>query len=277
MSIALVTDSTADIPQSYLERYPIYRVPAVLVIDGKSFQDGDQITREAFYSRLPHYQPLPTTAAPSVGDFQNQFEGVLAQGHQQILAVHAASSLSGIYNASRLAAESFPGMIRVVDSRQLSFGLGFQVLEAARKAAQGLPMDSIIDHLNWIRGKIHTHALLDTFDYIHRSGRVSWVKARLGSLLNVKPLVKLKDGRVLENGLSRSRKGGVSKLLSELKQLEGIVSLAVLHTDPVFEDRDGFLEAVTQWVDASPLLVHVTTVIGTHVGPHGLGFVAMVK
>jgi DegV family protein with EDD domain len=277
VSIALVTDSTADIPDRLLNRYPIFQVPAVLVIDGTPYRDGEQITREAFYSRLPDYHPLPTTASPSVGDFQDQFEHILAQGFQQILAVHAASTLSGIYNASRLAAESFPDRVRVIDSRQLSFGLGFQVLEAAQKAAAGFSVQSIADHLADIRPKIHLHALLDTFDYIHRSGRVSWVKARLGGLLKVKPLVELRDGAVLESGLSRARTSGVSKLLATLERLPEIAALAVLHTDPVFEDRDGFLQAAEQLVDLPPLLVHVTTVIGTHVGPHGLGFAAMVK
>lgn len=277
MSIALVTDSTADIPPHDLNRFPIYSVPAILVLNGTPFRDGEQITREDFYRRLPRVRPLPTTAAPSVGDFQNLFERLLSQEYSEILAIHAASSLSGIYNASRLAAEAFPGQVHVLDSRQLSTGLGFQVLEAARRAEQGLPIPRIIDHIDKIREKIHVHALLNTFEYIHRSGRVSWVKAQLGALLNVKPLIELKDGEVIAHGLSRSRRKGIDNLLSRLRGLEDIQTLAVLHTDPVFEDREGFLEKAGQLIKGSPHLIHVTTVIGTHVGPHGLGFAAMVK
>lgn len=277
MSTAIVTDSTADLPAHLLDQFPIFQIPAILVMKGRSFRDGEQLAREDFYRQLPGLKVLPTTAAPSVGDFQNQFDDLLGGKFSRVIALHASSELSGIFNASRLAAEEFGARVQVVDSRQLSWGLGFQVLAAAQAAAHGLSLDAILQIVVDIQVRIRVFAYLDTLDYILRSGRVSWVKARLGSLLGVRPLVQLTDGQVLNKGLSRSRGQGIKKLSQAFRNLGPAASAAVLHTDPEFKDRDRILDVVRNHTEEEPYLVPVTPVIGTHVGPNGLGFAAVVK
>ena len=277
MSTAIVTDSTSDLPPELLDQYPIYQVPALLVLNGRCYRDGQQLTREKFYRQLPGFNPLPTTSSPSLGDFQDQFQAVFSDGYTDIIALHAAGNLSGIYQTAQMAAREFDRRITVIDSGQLSWGLGYQVLTAARAAAQSGDHDDILRIVAEAREQIHLFALLDTLKYVQRSGRVSWTKARLGSLLQVKPLIQLKDGQVLDQGLTRSRKKGYRLLLKTLQQLGALRSLVILHTNPEPEDQHSFLEQVKELTSLEPRVVHVTTVIGTHVGPHGIGFAAVVK
>ena len=120
------------------------------------------------------------------------------------------------------------------------------------------------------------YALLDTFEYIHRSGRVSWAKARLGSILNIKPIVELKAGQVINRGLARARSRGIQFLGESIRNLGTLEYLAVLHTNAL-ETGKRFIEEFSPPEIPKPMLVNVTTIIGTHVGPNGIGFAAVVK
>lgn len=276
MPTALVTDSTSDIPVSLLEEYNIYQIPADLILENKTYLDGFDLSRNEFYDRLPTLDILPTTAAPSVGRFQKLFERIFNEGYTDIISIHAASALSGIYNAARLAANEFSETIHVLDSEQLSLGLGFQVLEAARGASEKLSLEEILRKVKSIQERLHVFALLDSFTYIHRSGRVSWAKARLGSILNIKPIIELKKGQVLNRGLARARGNGLRQLGGYLSNAGPLEQLAVLHTNAAGAGRD-FIKRFSPPQIPDPMLVNVTTIIGTHVGPNGIGFAAVVK
>lgn len=276
MSIAIVTDSTSDIPRELLSRFHIHQIPVILTLDDQIYQDGFDLSRENFYTTLPDMANLPTTGAPSAGSFQELYEKLLGQGHTKIISIHAASNLSGICNAARLAARDFQDRIHVFDSQQLSMGLGFQVLAAARAAAEQIPLENIISILHDLQQKIRVFALLDSFKYIHRSGRVSWAKARLGSLLDIKPMVELKSGSVIQSGLARARSQGIKLLTGTLEKMGSLAELSILHTNAAEEGRM-LQQAFASQLPEPPLLVNVTTIIGTHVGPNGLGFAAVVK
>lgn len=276
MPTAIVTDSTSDIPNRLLETHAIYQIPVDLTLDNQTYLDGFDLSRNEFYEQLPDLKVLPTTAAPSVGRFQNLYERVFSEGYTEIISIHAASALSGIYNAARLAAKEFSQIIHVIDSEQLTMGLGFQVLEAARGVRERLPIEEILQKVQSIRKRVHVYALLDTFSYIHRSGRVSWAKARLGSVLNIKPIVELRSGEVLNRGLARARSNGLRQLGEYLLKLGALEHLAVLHTNAA-EAGAEFIQKYSPPEIGEPLLVNVTTIIGTHVGPNGIGIAAVVK
>ena len=144
MKIGFVTDSTSDIPAALAEQHGIEIVRAVININGKSYTDGLEISREDFYTRLPGLAPLPTTSSPSVGAFQVCYEKLLKAGSDSILSIHPPNELSGIYNAARLAAEEFGQRVKVLDSGQVSLGLGYQVLLAAEAAAKGAIQDEVL-------------------------------------------------------------------------------------------------------------------------------------
>jgi DegV family protein with EDD domain len=276
MPIAIVTDSTCDLSPETAAQHQIHVVPNILVIDGQSLEDGRDISRQEFYERLPHMKTVPTTASASAGTFQTLYERLFKQGIKQIISLHAPSSLSGIFNAARLAAQSFDSKVEVVDSGQVSLGLGFQAIAAAEAAAKGLSLETIFTEIEAIRQRVHVVAMLDTLEYVRRSGRVSWARARLGSLLEIKPFVEMREGKVLNLGEARTRHKGVDRLIQMLQNLGPLERLAILHTNAE-KDAQQLLQQLKIEINAIPILVNVTTVLGTHVGPNGLGFVAVTR
>jgi DegV family protein with EDD domain len=276
MSIALVTDSTSDVPISLAQKLNIHIVPSILVIEGQSFEDGQGLTRQEFYERLPSMRQLPSTASPSAGTFESTFRQLLDRGYQTIISIHVASHLSAIYNTAMLAAQPFGDKVKVIDSESLSLGFGFQVIAAAEAAAQNAPLDEILTIVNSTRQRMRMFAMLDTLEYVHRSGRVGWARARIGSLLRIKPFVEVKDGQVFNRGQTRTRRKGLLHLMKLLQGFGEFERLAILHTNAE-EEAWSFLNQITGAVPSNPLVVNVTTVIGTHVGPNGLGFAGVLK
>jgi DegV family protein with EDD domain len=271
MKIGFVSDSTSDIPANLVEQLGIEIVPAVVNISGKSYLDGVDISREEYYLRLPGFKQLPTTSTPSVGSFQESYEKLLKAGADFIFSLHPPSALSGIFNAARLAAQPFGEHIKVLDSGQVSLGLGYQVIMAAEAAARGAIQGEVMALLESLHRRIRVTALLDTIDYVRRSGRVSWAVAMIGGVLRLHPLVELRDGIVHRLGQARTRLQGITRLVEMLNSLGALERLAVLHTNAESAARQ-LMEDVKSKVDVPPLLVNVTTAIGTHVGPNGLGF-----
>ena len=200
IQIAIVTDSTADIPQDLVEEHHIHVVPNIIVIDGEGLEDGAGISRQDFYRRLPEMKTSPSTATASSGAYQALYEGLLKEGYKNILSIHTSSLLSGILNAASAGAQSFGERVQVIDSGFVTMGLGFQVLAAAEAAGRGLSRQAIQNCLADVRQRVRVIAMLDTLEYLRRSGRVSWAKARLGNLLHLKAFVEVKYGRVLSLG-----------------------------------------------------------------------------
>ena len=275
MPIALVSDSTSDIPLELIQKHHIHIVPNILVINGDSFKDGEGISRDEFYRLLPEMQTQPTTATASSGTYQELYERLLSLGAESVLSIHTSPLLSGIFNAASAAAHLFGGRVHVIDSGSISLGLGFQVLAAAEAAAAGANMQSLVDLLADMRDRIRVTAMLDTLEYIHRSGRVSWARARLGSLLRIKPFLEVKEGKILRLGEVRTRRNGIRRLNDLLQEARPFERLGILHTNA--EEQAAEFAAELQTYFPFPLLiVNVTTVIGTHVGPNGLGFAGIV-
>jgi DegV family protein with EDD domain len=275
--IGLVTDSTADIPGALLEKYTISVVPNLIIVNGKSLKDGLDISREKFYRELPEMSPLPTTSTASSGAFKDCYKKLFQAGIGRIISIHAASMLSGIFNTARIAAQSFDQRVDVIDSQSITLGLGFQVLAAAEAIARGESFESILGAIESVHKRVEIVAMLDTLEYVRRSGRVSWARARMGDLLRVKPFVGVRmDGQISSLGEARTRKKGIKRLYQFLNELGPLERLAILHTNAE-EEAQQMLSDFLGRVSTRPLLVNITTVIGTHVGPNGLGFSAVVK
>ena len=278
MKLGIVTDSTCDIPKYLIDQHELEVVPSLLVLDGKEYADGIGISREDFYKRLPALQTQPTTAAPSIGDFAAPYERLLTRGCDHILSIHAAGSLTTIINSARQAAHDFPDKITSVDSLSLSLGLGFQVIAAAEAAENGL--QAALHAIESTRKRLHVFAALDTMENLKRSGRVPGVVAALGSILSIKPLIELVNAEVKAIGAVRTTKQGNERMLKLLLDGGTLERLAILHTGAEIRAKE-FLNTVmqqaSQAVPRDILMVNVTTVIGTHVGPNGLGFASVRK
>ena len=271
MKNGMVTDSTSDIPGELIARYDIKVIPAIINIGSQSYEDGKGLSREEYYDLLPVLKQSPTTSSPSAGIFESTYGDLISNGVEKIISLHPPTHLSGIFNAARLAAESFKEKVHVLDSGQLSMGLGFQVLAAAEAISSKKGIIEVLNHVSNIKDKVRVQALLDSLTYLRRSGRVSWAKAMVGGLLNLKPIIDLRFGVVKRIGQVRTRSQGIKRLKDDLLKRSPLERLAVLHTNAE-NDAHTFLEDLNIKFSSPPLIVNVTTVIGTHVGPNGLGW-----
>ncbi len=274
--IAVVTDSTCDIPQDVIEQSGIHVIPALITIGQQTLPDGVGITREEFYERLPRMRPLPKTSAPSPAAFMEVYDRVL-QKAGAIVSIHAASKLSGIYNAARLAARQIaPQRIHLVDSGQVSMGLGWAVLAAVEAIRRSANIEAVLDSVQDTLARIKLFAVLNTLEYLARSGRINLVQAGLGTLLNIKPMVELREGVVSTVTRVRTWSRAVHALTNRLRQSAPFERLAVMHTNCA-ECAHDLLERVRDVIPqrGEVVVTHATTVIGTHVGPGALGFAAV--
>lgn len=277
MRTGIVTDSTSDLPPELVKRLGIVVVPALVILDGREYVDGVNLSRQEFYQRLPALREV-STAAPSIGEFQRAYRQLFEAGARQIVSIHVAASLSAICQVACMAAQEFAGRVEVVDSGQLSFGLGLQVLAAAEAARRGESLEAIHQAIRSTRQRLWVKAALDTMEYLRRSGRVSNVVARLGGAFHVRPLIELRDGMVKAIGLVRTPSQAEAWLARDLRSLPRLERLAILHTGAEARAQR-FLERMRQelgdrWPEES-WLINVTAVIGAHLGPNGLGYAAV--
>ena len=277
MKIAIVTDSTSDISPEEADKFNISIIPAILVIGGKEFEDGRGMSREDFYSQLSTFNPPPTTAAPSTGMFSNIYTKLLNNNFDHIISIHVASKLSSLHGAAELAAKSFDKAITVVDSGQLSMGLGFQVIAAAQAAAKNKlnqNIQAVLEAIRSMQQRLKVIAMLDTMEQLKRSGRVSWMQASLGAIFRVKLFIELKNGTVLRLGEARTRAKGLIRLNTMIKNHGPLDQLSILHSNSL-EDAQSLAEKFSLPSGERPSVRNVTTVIGTHVGVNAVGFAAV--
>ena len=272
MVIKIVADSTCDIPQAIASQYGITIVPCYINIGNKSYLDGIEMPRARFYEILPSLPIPPTTSAPSIEKFTQVYYQLLHEGATKIISVHIAGSLSNTLNAAKLAAKSINEIsIAVIDTGQLSLGAGRLAVTAAIEAAAGKTAEYIISRLQHLATHTYTLAVLDTLAYLRRSGRVSHLKYGIGTLLSIKPLVKVHQG-ILEFEMIRTRQQALERLFEIVNQLSPIEYLDYLHANAV-ENLDRLRNHFDILLPSSfePFISEVTPAIGTHVGPGAIG------
>jgi DegV family protein with EDD domain len=278
MTIRIVTDSTCDLPTAVAERLRITVVPAYVNIGDKSYLDGVDLTREQFYRELEGYATPPTTAAPASGTFTQVYEQLADDGATEIISIHIASKLSGVLNAARLGAEDTRVKVSLFDSQSLSMGLGLLAQLAAEEAANGRSLDDIMALLDSAARRTYAFALLDTLEFLRRSGRVNWAQFGIGTLLKIKPLVRVYGGVLEMQEKIRTSKKATEKMIERIGELGQYERVALLHTaapDEV-EVLRGQLSHIIPAGD-NPPAVFVTPAVGAHVGPRALGFAGILR
>jgi len=272
MSIRIVTDSTCDLPPAEVEKYGITVAPLYIQFGDQEFLDGVDISREDFYKRLASTSAQVTTATPGMNRLIEIYQTLADQGAREILSIHISQALSATVDVVRKAAEEVSIPVKVIDSGQLSMGLGFLVLEAARMVAEGRTVSEISAQLKASGKSIHVTAALDTLEYLRRSGRMNRLIAGIGSLLNVKPILKMNQGNPTSE-LVRTHTRAVQRLLEILKEHSPVEDIALVHTNApqavgeLWEEAQRMLNSRLQ-----PVTVNVTPVLGTHLGPGAIGF-----
>ncbi|MGD2253502.1 MAG: DegV family protein [Anaerolineales bacterium] len=272
--IAIITDSLASIPQQLLGQYGIHVLPQILIWEGETLLDGVDITPTEFYHRLSSAKEMPTTSQVTVGAFKDIFEPLVERG-TPILAILVSSQLSGTVQSAVTAKEMFPGAtIEIVDSRSVSMAMGYQVLAAARAAAEGQSLEQVVAIAH--QGSEHTGVLfaVDTLEFLHRGGRIGGASRLLGTALNLKPVLELRDGRVEATEKVRTKSKALARVLDLVEErIAGAdnVRLAVLHANAQ-EGANAMLEAaVVRCHPVESIMTDVSPVLGTHAGPGTVG------
>ncbi len=270
MTVAVVVDSTADIPQRTREEYGISVVPLTIIFGNESFRDGVDMTSDQFYQRLTESSVHPSTSQPSPGAFAEVYER-LARDHEAIISIHIGGKLSGTARSAMQARELVPNVpIHVVDSCSVSMGFGFLGIEAAKLVRAGQSLEQIASRIDSMVPKIRLWAVLDTLKYLERGGRIGRTRAFLGTLLNVKPMIQIKE-EVLPAEQVRTHKKAIARMV-EIASAEGPYEyLAVLHSsaEPLAVELSNQLAAIHPRDEI--VVAQLTGVIGVHGGPGVLG------
>lgn len=270
MSLKIVLDSTSDLVPELLGKFEI--VPLTVNFGEEEFIDGVTITREEFYAKLIESDVIPTTSQASPEAFERVFKKLVENG-DEVLCITVASKLSGTYQSACIAAEEFPGKVRVIDSKSVAIGSAILAEFALSLLEKGLSAEEIEKELIEKREDIIIVALIDTLEYLKKGGRLSKTAAFAGSLLNIKPVVSVEDGEINVLGKARGSKQGNNFLIKEIEKAGGVdfsmpMLLGYTGHDPYMLEKykedsrfiwEGKVENLRETC--------IGSVIGTHVGP----------
>lgn len=277
MNIKIVTDSTCDLPTDVVEKHDIEVIPLYIHIGEQSYLDGVELSRADFYQQLPNYSTFPTTATPGPEAFRAVYQTAIEQGAEHILSIHIAESLSATLNSARLAAEEITDIpVTVVDSRQLSLGVGFMVEAAAKARDQGAVVEEILPLLEDYTMRTHVFAALETMEFLKRSGRVNGLVAGLGSVLQIKPLLKMYNGEPTSERV-RTSNGAFKRLIQLVEDKAPLERIALVHTHAAAK-ADNLLQEIGEVLPQGEIhSVDITPVIGAHIGPGAVGFATVTE
>jgi DegV family protein with EDD domain len=280
--VVVVTDSTANISPALLDGAPIRVLPLQLIWDHKILRDGIDISAKEFYTRLEAATIMPTTSQTTPEEFKQAYAELIEKGYD-ILSIHISSKLSGTLDSAIQAKRSFPGAhIELVDSLSTSMAMGFQVLAAARLAANGGSLQECKAVAEKAKAQTGVYFAVNTLEYLKRGGRIGGAAAFLGTALKLKPLLELRDGQIEAVERVRTLSKTLDRLLdlveTKLDHNEGPVRLCVIHGNSMAEAEQLLDKAVNRFSSsmvAEALISDISPVIGTHAGPGALGLAWM--
>lgn len=268
--VMILTDSSAYLPQEIVAEYPISVLPLTLIWEGEQYRDGVDILPDEFYTRLSHSESLPKTSQVTVHQFEEMFQQLLDEGYE-VLYLGISKGISSSYDSAMSALKSFKGKpVAVLDTKLVSMALGFQVLTAARVAKSGGSLDECIQAANEAYPKIGVYFTVETLKYLAAGGRINSAKRLLGTALNIKPLLEIRDGKIELVESVISKKKAIKRMATLVeKEINGKkpIRISVFHA---LEQKtaEALLAELKESLGAEEaILSHVSPVIGAHVGP----------
>jgi len=271
MTVKIVTDSSADLPAQLVQELGITVVPLYVRFGKDIYRERVDISDEEFYEKLQHGPIHPVTIQPTPQDFANVYEG-LSQEADGIVSIHISTKLSGTYNCAVQGKEMIEKRcpIEVVDSQLITISLGLVDIAAAAVANAGGNLQQVLEEVKQAIPNIHLFGLLDTLKYLALGGRIGKAKALLGSILNVKPLLTLKDEGVMPAGQARTRAKGIDKFFDLAKNAGNIQDLAVAYST-IPNEAQTLVERLGSIFPKERIkLVRLGTTLGVHLGPGAL-------
>lgn len=278
--VALVTDSTAYIPDDLVKAYSLTVTPQVLIWGEETFEDGIDIKPTEFYSRLKNAKVMPTTSQVSIVNMQKAFTSLIEQGYD-VLGIFISNKLSGTLQSAQQALEALgpaAKKVAIIDSHATAMAMGFQVLTVARAAADGANLVDCLDLAQKAREHTGVYFAVDTLEFLHRGGRIGGAQRFLGSALNLKPILMLHEGRIEPVDRVRTRGKALERLIELVsEQVKGKtpIRLATLHANASQEAREVLDKASRELGAVESVYSEVSPVIGTHSGPGTIGLAYM--
>jgi DegV family protein with EDD domain len=270
VSVAIVADSAANLPEDMARELGIEVVPMYLKFGDEVYRDGRDLTPADFYERLVRDGVAATTSTPSPGDYLEAFERT---GRKEIVCVTVASSMSSSNQQAHLAAERFEGDVEVVDSTSAAMAEGFVALEAARAAARSDSLSEIVARAAEIARSARLYATVDSFEYLRKSGRVTKLQAYAATVLDIKPVFAFKDGEAVPVSRSRTKRKALARIVevAVAEMAAGPVHLAALHAAALAEAEELAERVAARVKVVETIVTEVTPVIGAHKGPGLVG------
>jgi DegV family protein with EDD domain len=269
-SIKIITDSSAYLPQQFVDQYDITVLPLSLIWEGKSYRDGVDIKATEFYTRQVNSTTLSTTSQVTVNQYKEACQMLLDQGHE-ILVLPLSLGISGSYYSALQALSDFPGKpIELVDTKLVSMALSFMVLTAARAAEKGANLTSCKFAALEAYPKIGVYFTVETLKYLAAGGRIGGAKRLLGTALNIKPVLAIMDGKIEAVASVRTKKKAVLKMLDLIEKDMADrkpVRVSVFHANVPEEAKELLEEATRRFGAVESILSEVSPAIGSHTGP----------
>jgi len=279
-NIAFVTDSTAYIPSELTKAYNITIVPLSLIWGDQTYRDGVDIQPDEFYARLKTTKVMPTTSQVSMLEMQRTFQELVDKDFE-VLGIFISAKLSGTFQSALQAREilgSAGDKVLLVDSNTTSMAMGFTILAAARAAKQGASTKDCVALAEKAREHVGVYFVADTLEFMHRGGRIGGATRFIGSALNLKPILALKDGRVEAEDRVRTKSKALDRVLeltSEQVKGKSNIHVATVHANAEDEARALLHRAVTELSAVESILAPVSPVVGVHAGPGTVGLAFM--
>ena len=271
MTVRVVTDSAADLDAELATELGVRVVPLTIRFGSDEFVDRQDLTPDEFYARCAASPVLPETAAPSPGAFDTAFRSLFDEGAETIVCINLSSGLSATMQSAQNAARGLEDRdIRIIDSRSVTWGLGSQVVAAARAARDGASADDVVRLVEDMIPRTRVYGSLDTLENLKKGGRIGNAQALLGTLLSIKPLVAVADGVVEEAGKARTRSKALKVLVDKVRVAGTVENLSVMHGQA--PDLEEFLELLTAVHPRDQIHVgDIGATIGVHAGPRVMG------
>jgi len=272
MTVRIVTDSSCDLPDDLVAELGIDVVPLTIRFGAEELVDRRDLTPSQFWARCATSAELPETSAPSPGAFEEVFRKAAADGHDGVACITLSTKLSATGEAAQAAARAVAGdvAVKVVDSLSVSLGLGMIVVESARRAAAGATLEEIAALAEDMGRRTKVYASLDTLENLKKGGRMGAAKALLGSILSIKPVIEVVDGKVEPGPKPRTRTRALQWLADQVAAHPGAENLAVPHGDA--PDVDTLLGLLAPHYPRERIVVgQLGAVVGAHTGPRTIG------
>jgi DegV family protein with EDD domain len=267
---AVVTDSTADLPGEWRDRYDIEVVPLKVLFGSETFRDGVDMSNEEFFRRLASSSKLPTTSAPSPGEFAELYAR-LAKTYESCISIHIGANLSATAEAARVGAQQVEGFpVTVIDSGTVTMPIAF----LCRVAAGCATVEEATAAVEQRVPKCRVLALLDTLRYLEMGGRLSRAQAMIGTMLDVKPLLLVAENAEIKPvDRVRTRSRAIPRMVEFFRSEEPVECVAVMHAQAKEEAARVAADLRAELPDQEITIGQIGCVLGTHTGPRALGIV----